>query len=97
VFEAAGGAEGVEIFRQHQGEIACVLLDLSMPQMDGIAVFHALKALKPDVRVILSSGFSSEQGGVESARLEGLAGFIQKPYTAHHLDEELARVLGPSS
>jgi len=50
VITAADGLEAVETFRQHEGEIACVLLDLIMPRLDGVAAFSALRKLRPGSR-----------------------------------------------
>jgi CheY-like chemotaxis protein len=64
-----------------------------MPQLDGQQVFRELRALRPDVPVILCSGYS-EQAVVGLFEGQGLAGFIQKPYTIEVLRENLRRVLG---
>ncbi len=73
------GAEGVDIYLQQQASIGLVLLDLTMPGMNGEQVFNALRELNPHVKVILSSGYSQ----LEATRQfigRGLAGFMQKPY-----------------
>jgi PAS domain S-box-containing protein len=93
VLLAADGREAVDRFRERAGEIVCVLLDLTMPQLDGQQVFRELRALRPDVPVILCSGYS-EQAVVGLFEGQGLAGFIQKPYTIEVLRENLRRVLG---
>lgn len=59
--------------------IAFVILDLTMPHMDGEQCFRELRLLKPDVKVIMSSGFSEHEVAQKFAG-KGLAGFIQKPY-----------------
>jgi PAS domain S-box-containing protein len=89
---ASDGEEGVALFEQRAGEIAFVLLDLTMPRMDGVSAFHEMKRLKSDVRVILSSGYN-EQDAVQRFSGEGLAGFIQKPYRLNELKEKVARLL----
>ena len=88
VLTAGAGREAVELFRQYQHEVRCVLLDLTMPDMDGGEIFRALHGIRPDVRVILSSGYS-EEAATERFAAQGLSGFIQKPY---HLDALLARI-----
>ncbi|MFQ5345126.1 MAG: ABC transporter substrate-binding protein [Mariprofundus sp.] len=80
VLVAENGKEAVRMFRQHADRIALVLMDLTMPEMDGEQAFHAIRAIRPDARVILSSGFS-ESEAVERLHRYGLAGFIRKPYT----------------
>ena len=94
VLPASGGFEAIKLFRQNPEAITCVLLDLSMPQMNGMAVFRELRAIRPDVKVILSSGYSSDQGDGHELLGKGVDGFIQKPYTVDGFRRELARVLG---
>ena len=96
VVDASGGALAVDVMARYGGDIDCVLLDLSMPDMDGLTTFRQLRALKPDVKVILSSGYTHDQDDGYDLFSEGLAGFIQKPYSARQLREELSRVLGPA-
>ncbi|MDD2272922.1 MAG: PAS domain S-box protein [Desulfuromonadaceae bacterium] len=81
------GREAVEIFRQ-QPDIAFVILDLTMPHMDGEQCFRELRQLKPDVKVIISSGFS-EHEVTQMFIGKGLAGFIQKPYKLSALKEAI--------
>lgn len=88
VIAAANGAEAVQLYRQWNGKIHAVLLDLSMPEMDGEETFGALREIRGDVAVILSSGFT-EQDVIRRFRDDGLAGFVQKPYTL----EELRKVM----
>jgi CheY-like chemotaxis protein len=88
---AASGDEAVALLRDHADEIVCVILDLTMPGMDGVATFEALRAIKPDVRVILSSGYN-EQEAIQRFSGQGLAGFIKKPYEMETLLAELRRV-----
>jgi len=93
VLTAADGREGLEVFRTHKEAIDCVLLDLTMPKMDGEEAFQELSRLKSDVKVILSSGYN-EQNVIQQFAGNGPAGFIQKPYTLTTLREALSRVLG---
>lgn len=75
---ANDGREALEIFRLTP-DIAFVILDMTMPQMDGQQCFRELKQLKPDVKVIICTGFS-ELEATQKFEGKGLAGFIQKPY-----------------
>jgi PAS domain S-box-containing protein len=75
---ASDGREALEIFRLTPN-IAFVILDMTMPQMDGEQCFRELKQLKPDVKVIISTGFS-ELEATQKFGDKGLVGFIQKPY-----------------
>ena len=85
---AADGEEATTYFRIHSDEISVVLLDLTMPHMDGEETFRELRKLKPDVRVVLSSGYN-EQDVTQRFAGKGLAGFIQKPYKLATLTEIL--------
>jgi len=89
---ASNGMEGVEVYQQHQSEIVAVLLDMTMPKMDGKACFRELRRINKDVKVILSSGYSEEN---VTARFQGkgLSGFVQKPYSPEHLKKTLMKVL----
>ena len=70
-----------------------MLLDLTMPHLDGEARFRELRRIRADVRVILSSGYN-EQELIERFAGKGLAGFIQKPYRPAQLADKLREVLG---
>jgi signal transduction histidine kinase len=90
VLAARSGAEAVELLRAHRGEIRLVLLDLSMPGMDGLATLDALLEVEPGLKVVLASGFD-EQALLGREGAARVAGFIQKPYTVGELREALAR------
>jgi PAS domain S-box-containing protein len=85
---ADGGHEAIRLFREHHAEVSCVLLDRTMPDLDGLETFRELRRIRPDVRVILSSGYS-EEAATEQFAEQGLAGFIQKPY---QLDALIAKL-----
>ncbi|MBI2422487.1 MAG: PAS domain S-box protein [Candidatus Hydrogenedentes bacterium] len=84
VLTAYDGQRGITIFERHAAEIDVVLLDMTMPRMNGEECFRALSAINPAVKVLLSSGYS-EQEAMSRFLGEGLAGFIQKPYRAGDL------------
>ncbi|MBI5837672.1 MAG: response regulator [Candidatus Eisenbacteria bacterium] len=92
VFLAANGREAVETFRAQAGAIDGVLLDLTMPEMDGRETFHELRRLRPDVRVVLATGYAA-QDVARGFTEDRLAGFIQKPYRPAELAEVMARAL----
>ena len=92
VLLAADGRTGIEAFRAHADEIACVLLDMTMPYPNGEEVFREIRRLKRDARVILMSDFNEPEATDHFAG-KGLAGFLQKPYTPHDLREKLQSVL----
>ena len=90
---ANDGREAVEIFKATP-DIALVILDLTMPHLDGEQCFRELRQLKPDVKVIMSSGYN-EQEVTRRFVGKGLAGFIQKPYKLSILKLEIQKVLKP--
>ena len=92
VLTASNGQEALKVFHQHANEIVCVLLDLTMPYMDGVEAFKAMRRLKEGVTVILCSGYN-EQEATQRFGGKGLAGFIQKPYEMAVLREKLKEVL----
>lgn len=89
---ARDGIEAVEVFTRRTVPYRLALVDLTMPKMGGRDCFRALRALQPDLPVVLSSGFSEEES-VHEFLGEGLAGFIQKPYTLVQLRQILAAAL----
>jgi PAS domain S-box-containing protein len=92
VLTAADGQQAVDLYRQRGKEIDLVLMDMTMPHMDGAEAFHELRRLNPDVRVVLASGYSRED---VTSRFEGkvLDEVLQKPYTLAKLWETLAGLL----
>ncbi len=91
VVTASDGVDAVRVFRQHADDIALVLMDLTMPEMDGEQAFHAIRAIRSDAIVVLSSGFS-ETDALKRLRRYGLAGFVRKPYTRNVLLNEVFRL-----
>jgi PAS domain S-box-containing protein len=92
VLIASDGYEAVEQFRKHSAEIACVLLDLAMPRMDGEETYKELRRLRRDVPIVLASGYSAFD--VQNRFPDGgLAGFIEKPYELQQLGATLREVL----
>jgi CheY-like chemotaxis protein len=83
VIEARDGVEAVEAYRSHAAEIDVVVLDLDMPRMNGAETFDALRALRPDVRVLLSTGYGDEP--LDRFQDRGLVGTLDKPYAASQL------------
>jgi len=92
VLIAEDGRKGLEVFRQHAGEITAVLLDLTMPELDGAETFLELRRMQPDVSVVLSSGFDNNDSMIDRFMTEEAVGFIQKPYRPVQLIERLRAV-----
>jgi CheY-like chemotaxis protein len=88
VILARDGFEALKIYQQIGKQIGLVILDFFLPVMDGDAVFDELRALNPEVVVVLSSGFA-EQSKLGNMLAQGLKGFIPKPYTAKKLLEQV--------
>ena len=92
VLTASDGCEAVELFRRHAGEIGVVVLDMTMPGKGGEETFRDLRRIRPDVKVILSSGYN-EQDAVNRFAGKGLAGFLHKPYRPSELVERIRQLL----
>jgi len=91
VITASDGKEAMKLFNEHP-DICAVILDLTMPHMDGEQTFRALRKANPDISVIISSGYS-EQEVTQRFVGKGLAGFIQKPYKLSTLKEVLRQFM----
>ncbi len=87
---AADGEEALRLFKEHAHQLACVLLDLTMPRMDGVSAFREMKRIQSEIPIILCSGYT-EREATERFTDKGLAGFIQKPYRLQQLQEQLER------
>jgi CheY-like chemotaxis protein len=92
VLKADNGRDGIELYRTHAQKIAVVLLDLTMPGMNGVQVSAAIRDIAPDAKIILASGYAE---GDATRDFEGkeLAGFLQKPYLPDALIQKIGRVL----
>lgn len=82
VLEARDGQEGLRLFQEHAPDV--VLLDISMPQMDGLRTLHALRALSPTTPIIMLTSLSQE-AVVEECVGEGATYFIRKDVPAQQL------------
>ena len=92
VLSASGGAEAVELFRKSHREISCVLLDVTMPAMDGEETFWALREIRQDVPVVFMSGHSSRD--IDSRLLgKSRVGRLRKPFHRAELERRLRGVL----
>ena len=89
---ASGGEEALRIFREQGKRISLVLLDYCMPGMDGLTVFRELRIIRPDIPVLLASGYSAKEVAERFKGL-GLNGFIQKPFNLKRLGDEVKSVL----
>jgi CheY-like chemotaxis protein len=92
VHVARNGRDAIEIYKEKQGEIDVIILDMIMPGMGGGETFDVLKTLNPDVRVILSSGYSIN-GNAEEIMKRGCKAFIQKPFQMGDLSGKIRKAL----
>jgi two-component system, cell cycle sensor histidine kinase and response regulator CckA len=93
ILTATNGREALEIAERHEGEIHLALLDLGMPVMDGEEVFPLLRQARPQMPIVLCSGFGLD---ATARRLldAGAVAFIQKPFRLNELLPVIERVLG---
>jgi CheY-like chemotaxis protein len=93
---AHNGEEGVQVFKARHHEIKAVLLDMVMPKKSGKEAYLEMRAIDPDLKVLLSSGFKQDER-VESVLDLGVRGFIQKPYSLDTLSRAIFAVIDNGS
>ncbi len=98
VVTAQSGIECLELVRARPSRFDLVLLDLTMPEMDGEETFNRLREIAPNTRVMLNTGFI-EQHRLERMMAAGLAGFLRRPYQPAEIVRQIQAILdrGPSS
>jgi PAS domain S-box-containing protein len=89
---ASSGAEAIDLYTQHHPEIQVVLMDVMMPNMDGITAARQLQQINPRVKLIFTSGMLPGDRALQLAEL-GVSEFLAKPYTAQELLDMLQQVL----
>jgi CheY-like chemotaxis protein len=92
VFTARDGIEAIAVFKKHREKIDVIVLDMIMPQMGGGETYDQIKKIKPDVKVLLSSGYSIS-GQASEILSRGCNGFIQKPFNLQNLSQNLRAIL----
>ena len=92
VVTAGGGKAAIDCFRERGHEIDAVLLDLTMPDTSGEEVLAEMQRIRPDVRVIIATGYTAE---ADSKRLasRGVIGFVRKPYEPEAILDQIGRAL----
>jgi PAS domain S-box-containing protein len=90
VVTASDGREALDLFKS-RNDIKLIILDLTMPHMDGEQCFRELRQLNPNVKVVMCSGFSEHEVTQKFAG-KGLAGFVQKPYKLSILREVIQKI-----
>jgi len=95
VLTAADGQVGLDLFKEYKKDITAVLLDLTMPHMNGAECWAEIQQLDPTTRIILTSGYTEEEALKRFSNI-GIHGFIQKPYQVETLLEKVHHVLEAS-
>lgn len=90
---AEDGQEALDLYVQHADEIGLVMSDLRMPKMDGIELSRRLSALNPQIKIVLATGYASEDQR-QSFQDANISGWIQKPYPVDLLASVLQELLG---
>ena len=96
VFTASDGSAAIATFRQHHHEIAAVLLDMMMPELDGLQTLDELRKIDPQVTVIACSGLRTTQREAEALD-RGVKAFLPKPYSDDQLLQTLTLLLNHST
>ncbi|MEN8256396.1 MAG: response regulator [Thermodesulfobacteriota bacterium] len=92
VITAEDGYYAVEIYREKGEQISLVVLDMIMPRMGGSETFDKLREMDPDIKVLLSTGYSIE-GQANEIVSRGCAGFIQKPFNMADLTKKVMEII----
>ena len=92
VLIAKDGEEAIAIYKKHLDDIDIVVLDMVMPNMGGGEAYDRMKEINPDIKVLLSSGFSID-GEASEILARGCSGFIQKPFTMKELSGRVSKIL----
>ena len=92
VIEAKNGKDAIEIYKVKKSRISLVIIDLSMPVMDGERTSERLKAINPEIKILLSTGWNLAGRAAEKLKY-CCDGIIQKPYTMKELSAKMAEIL----
>lgn len=94
-YHASNGEEALEILAQHKDELDVAILDINMPVMDGKAAYEKMIEIKPDIKVLVASGYIMN-GSVKEILDKGAHGFIQKPYSLDNIAAKIRQVITAS-
>ncbi|MFZ5996035.1 MAG: PAS domain-containing hybrid sensor histidine kinase/response regulator [Nitrospirota bacterium] len=92
VIEATDGTDALSAFYEHQDRIQLLILDVALPHRNGREVYDEIRATNPDIKVLFTSGYTSDIMHTRGILEEGLP-FISKPYAPHELSEKIREVL----
>ncbi len=93
VYLASDGMEAIKLYPRHKDEIDLIILDIIMPKMDGQQTYAHLKQINPDVRVLISSGYSQHGIIEEMLSDKGVVGFVNKPHGMMQLSKAVRKAL----
>jgi len=85
---AGGGRAAIELFERNAGELDMVILDMVMPEIGGEEVYQRIKRIKPEIKVLVSSGYDYS-GKIKELLNRECDGFIHKPFSLGELSEKL--------
>lgn len=89
---ATNGSEGIELFKKHANDISMVILDIEMPGISGETVFHTLRELRPDVKILIASGYSKDYLESEVFKSK-ISHFMPKPFKTEQLAYQVHKLL----
>ena len=92
VITAANGREALAVYRAHQADIALILSDMVMPDMDGETLFQALSAETPNLKMVLMSGYPLGEKGAELLA-QGIVAWLEKPISLGQLSQAVGQAL----
>ena len=89
VLAVSNGDRAIEILKENK--VAFVLLDMQMPGINGFEIYHQIKKIQPEVKIILASGYIGDQSEERSKSI-GFDGFIQKPFNLEQLSKKIEKI-----
>lgn len=96
VITAENGRQAVDIVRERKSEISLILLDMIMPELNGPDCYREIKKILPEANVIVCSGYAPEEM-VSRLRMDGVVGYLQKPFSLAELKSAIITCLSPKS
>lgn len=92
VLTAQSGKKAIQIYKKNKDQVDLVILDMVMPDMGGKETYDRLKEINPDIKILLSSGYTIN-GGAREVMDQGCNGFIQKPFNLKELSQGIREIL----
>lgn len=89
---ASGGEKAIEYFKENHKSVDVVIMDMSMPDMDGITCLRELRKIRPDIRAVFSTGHGVDDWSLEIAET-GVKNVVQKPYTVAEISTVLSEAM----